>query len=90
MRREYDFIFTDLPALAEKINRNPLLSSYVQEVEYYKTAYYLAAALYLGGRPVVARNFWTFLAGQPQAGEWQRRAIVQLRNPHVEPVVEMP
>jgi aspartate aminotransferase-like enzyme len=90
IRHQYDFTFTSLSALAEEINRNSLLSSYVEAVEYYKTAYYLGASLYRNGKTSIARDFWTFLAAQPQAGEWRGRALGQLRNPHLEPIVEMP
>jgi tetratricopeptide (TPR) repeat protein len=89
-RKEFDFTFSDLSALTEHINKNALLLSYVEEVEYYKTAYYLGASLYRNGKTTVAREFWNFLSLQPQAGEWQNRAFMQLRNPHLEPVVEMP
>jgi hypothetical protein len=89
-RRQFDFAFTDLAALTELINRNPLLLQYVEEIEYYKTAYYLSASLYRNGRTSVARNLWEFLASQPQAGEWHNRAIMQLRNPRLDPIVEMP
>jgi len=89
-RRHFDFVFTDLSALAQEINKNPVLLSYIEEVEYYKTIYYLGAALYRGGRTTIARSFWSFLDAQPQAGEWQARAAVQLRNPQLEPVIEMP
>jgi len=96
-RRKFDtdpepfpFVFTDLASLAEEINKNALLLSYVNEVEYYKTIYYLGASLYRSGRITVARGFWSFLASQPQAGEWQSRAIIQLRSPQLEPIVERP
>ena len=89
-RRQFDFVFTDLSALAEEINKNALLLSYVNEVEYYKTVYYLGASLYRSGRITVARGFWSFIASQPQAGEWQSRALVQLRSPQLEPIIEMP
>jgi hypothetical protein len=95
-RRQFDnenyrnFVFTDLASLAEEINKNALLLSYVNEVEYYKTVYYLGASLYRSGRITVARGFWSFLASQPQAGEWQSRAIIQLRSPQLEPIIEMP
>ena len=89
-RREFDFTFTDLSALADEINKNALLLSYINEVEYFKTLYYLGASLYRSGRTTVARSFWSFLASQPQAGEWQARAVVQLRSPQLEPIVEMP
>ena len=89
-RRQYDFTFTDLAAIAEEINKNPVLLSYIEKVEYYKTAYYLGSSLYQNGKTAIARNLWTFLAAQPQAGEWRNRALIQLRNPHPEPLVEMP
>ncbi|MCL1958751.1 MAG: hypothetical protein FWF68_04040 [Spirochaetes bacterium] len=89
-RKEFDFTFTNLQALTEYINKSALLLSYVEEVEYYKTAYYLGASLYRNGKTTAAREFWNFLSSQPQAGEWYSRAFMQLRNPHLEPVVEMP
>jgi hypothetical protein len=90
IRRQFDFVFTDLETLAEEIYRIPMLVSYIEEVEYYKTAYYLGASLYRNGKPSVAHTLWAFLASQPQAGEWHSRAVLQLHSPHLEPVVEMP
>jgi hypothetical protein len=89
-RRRFDFTFSNLSDLTEEINKNALLLSYIEEVEYYKTAYYLAASLYRNGKSAVARDLWNFLASQPQAGEWYGRSVGQLRRPHLEPVVEMP
>jgi hypothetical protein len=66
------------------------LSSYIREVEYYKTAFYLGASLFRNGKPAIARNLWTFLASRPEAGEWQSSSLFQIRNPHIEPIVEMP
>jgi hypothetical protein len=88
--RWFDFVFTDLAAMTEDINRSPLLSSYIREVEYYKTAFYLGASLYRNGKPAIARSLWTFLSSRPEAGEWQSRSLFQIRNPHMEPIVEMP
>ena len=100
-RRQFDFRFTtqedaggnqarNLIQLSAAVNRNSLLLSYISEVEYYKTAYYLAASLYRNGRETAARGLWVFLASQPQAGEWQSRAVSQIRNPRLETIVEMP
>jgi len=99
-RRQFDFTLSDpegrrdrtrgLLILVEEINKNPVLLSYAQETEYYKTAYYLGSSLYRNGKTEAARDLWEFLAVQPQAGEWQNRAVAQLRNPHFEPIVEMP
>ena len=89
-RRQFDFTFSNLPALAQEINRNTLLLSFVDEVEYYRTAYFLAASLFRNGRLPIARTLWEFLATQPQAGEWHGRSIEQLRNPRHELIVERP
>ena len=89
-RRRFDFTFTTLQALADQINRNPLLLTYINDVEYYKTAYYLGASLLRNGKTAPALGIWRFLASQPQAGEWHSRAIVQLRNPQTEPIIERP
>ena len=90
IRRRFDFIFTNLEAVAAEITRNPLLSDYAEKNEYYKTAYYLAASLYGNGKSSSATGIWNFLSTQNQAGEWQTRAIGQLRSPHVERAIEMP
>ncbi|MDR0501740.1 MAG: hypothetical protein LBH16_00315 [Treponema sp.] len=89
-RLKYDFAFTSLLDLAGEINKNPLLLSYVNEVEYYKTAYYLASSLLSGGKLSIARNIWEFLASVPQAGEWHNRSVSQSRNPALEPILEKP
>ena len=89
-RRQFDFTFTNLSALIEEANKNQLLVSYIDEVEYYKTIYYFSVSLFREGQTVVARNLWDFLASQPQAGEWHSRAVMQIRNPRLEPVVQMP
>jgi len=89
-RRQFDFTFTNLQALFQEINSSALLLSYIDDAEYFKTAYYLGASLYRNGKTAVARSFWEFLASQSRAGEWQSRAVMQLRNPRMEPIVEMP
>jgi hypothetical protein len=89
-RRQFDFVFTDFETLAREINRNQLLLSFVEEVEYYRTVYYFAVSLFRNGKASVARDLWSFLSTQPQAGQWRDRSIGQLRNPRQYPVVEMP
>ena len=90
IRNEYDFSFTTLDALSSYINRGPLLTEYAQNVEYYKTAYYLGSSLFGSGKASSARGLWTFLANQTTAGEWRSRARSMLLEPQVERVVEMP
>ena len=89
-RRQFDFSFTNLLALTQEINKREILQSYVNEVEYYKTAYYLAASLFRNNKNASALEIWEFLASVPQAGEWHSRAVMQLRTPRLEPIVEMP
>jgi tetratricopeptide (TPR) repeat protein len=100
-RHQYNFSFTtqkelrenhvrSLSELTEYINKNAILASYIEEVEYYKTAYYFSVSLYRNGKTSAARSLWEFLFSVPQAGEWHSRALNQLRSPHFEPIVEMP
>ncbi|MCL2230201.1 MAG: hypothetical protein FWC01_03835 [Treponema sp.] len=89
-RHMYEYRFSNLTALMREIPRYPLLQTYLEEVEYFKTAYYFAASLFGNGNRAIARELWTFLASQPQAGEWQGRAASQLANPRFEQLVEMP
>jgi len=90
IRNHFDYTFTTLENLAPEITRYPLLADYAKKDEYYKTAYYLGASLYGNGKTASAKELWTYLSAQPAAGEWQGRAAAQLRNPHVERLVEMP
>ena len=90
IRNRYDFTFTTLESLVDEINRYPLLKDYAEKNDYYKTVYYLGASLYGNGKTAAARELWTFLSAQNAAGEWQARAVGQLRSPHIERLVEMP
>lgn len=92
IRNQYDFTFTTLDNLMQEVMRRPVLVTYIQDVEYYKTLYYFAAALYSDGntKQAPARRLWTFLSDHPDAGEWSGKAKMQLRTPFVEKVVEMP
>jgi tetratricopeptide (TPR) repeat protein len=90
IRRNYDFTFTNLGALAAEFAGNQLILDYIEKNEYYKTAYYLATSLYGNGKTTSARSIWNFLAAQNTAGEWQVRSASQLRSPCVEPALEMP
>jgi tetratricopeptide (TPR) repeat protein len=90
IRGQYDFTFTTLEALMAEPRRNSLLAAYIDDVEYYKTAYYLGASLFATGKPAAARPLWVFLAGREGAGEWRGKAQTQLRGPFVERAIEMP
>jgi tetratricopeptide (TPR) repeat protein len=90
VRNQFDFAFTTLDALMNEVLRRPALPAYMEEVEYYKTIYYLGAALYGSGKLPPAREFWNFLYRHPAAGEWNGRALAQLRSPFIEKAQEMP
>jgi hypothetical protein len=92
LRGQFDFTFTGLENLRTEIARRPLLTAYIDEVEYYKTLFCLGSALYGAGKSAPAREFWAFLAGGNSlfAGEWSARSREQLRSPSVEPAVEYP
>jgi tetratricopeptide (TPR) repeat protein len=90
IRSRYDYTFTTLEALMGELDRKPALQEYIDRVEYFRTAYYLGAALYGAGKPGAARSLWTFLAGKDRAGEWQNRARRQLRQPFNERALESP
>jgi len=89
-QRKFDFTYTDLALLAQEIYKSPLLLSYIDEVEYFKTIYYFGVSLYWNGKSSSGRSLWEFLASQPRAGEWSSRAAMQLRNPRPEPLIEAP
>jgi tetratricopeptide (TPR) repeat protein len=90
IRRRFDFTFTSINDLMNELARRPELLTYLGDTEYYKTMYYLGAALYGNGKLNSAGEFWTFLNGRPAAGEWKSRSAIQLRSPFVERIQEMP
>jgi tetratricopeptide (TPR) repeat protein len=85
IRRDYDYTFSTLENLIAVIQRRPELAAFIEETEYYRTAYYLATALYASGKTRPASQLWAFLAGSNNAGEWGNRAK---RNPT--PYIERP
>ena len=91
IRTRFDFAFSTLDALMEETPRRPALLSYIEEVEYYKTLYYLGASLNGSGRLPPARELWDFLSRRGAlAGEWSVRGAAQLRSPFLERALEMP
>jgi tetratricopeptide (TPR) repeat protein len=81
---QFDFKFTDLENMMQAIARRKALKDYVKEIDFYKTAYYLAGALYALDNTVPARELWTFLSANDEAGEWRQRARSQLRSPFID------
>jgi tetratricopeptide (TPR) repeat protein len=88
--KEFDFRFTSLENLTQAWQRREEIKDYIKETDYYKTIYYLAAALYATGKENPARELWTFLAGNEAAGEWRGRSRNQLRSPFIETPRELP
>ena len=91
LRRDFDFEFTTLDALADVIAGDRFLRNYAEDNDYYRVAFYLANSLFGNGNPVRARELWTFVAGREGSGEWGFRAAAQLLSPQiVAPVLVMP
>jgi hypothetical protein len=87
LRREFDFAFSTLEELEDRLKTMPALSAFLDETEYYRTAYYLSSALYACGKNQPSGQLWTFLARSGSAGEWGERAR-RNRSPYVEPPTE--
>ncbi|MDR0313382.1 MAG: hypothetical protein LBI14_07270 [Treponema sp.] len=90
MRRDYDFTFSTLDALMEAMQRRPDLWLFMEEIEYFRTLYYLATSLYATGKLLPARQIWTFLSSRQEAREWRVRAQSQLVNPFIDRAIESP
>jgi len=89
IRREYDFRFSTLENLMYFFRSRPDIHAFLEETEYYRTAYYLASALYATGKTKPARELWAFLAGSGNAGEWGNRAR-RNPSPFLDRAIEMP
>jgi tetratricopeptide (TPR) repeat protein len=89
IRNRYDFEVTTMDALIREAGQNPTLVAYMQDVEYYKTIYYLGATFYATGRAKAARSCWALLS-RCNAGGWTVKAEGQLRRPSIERAIETP
>ena len=89
IRRDADFTFESLENLIAIARSRPELTAFIEETDYYRTAYYLASALYATGKSRPSRELWAFLAGSMDAGEWGERAR-RNPSPQIERPVEMP
>jgi tetratricopeptide (TPR) repeat protein len=78
--KQFDFRFTNLEDMMQAIARRAEIQDYIREIDFYKTAYHLAGALYALGDTVPARELWTFVSSRGEAGEWRERARSQLRS----------
>jgi tetratricopeptide (TPR) repeat protein len=90
LRTEFDFTFSSLEALMAETLRRGALQIYMEDVEYYKTIYYLGTSLNGSGKSQPARELWSFLSRRDDAWEWSARSTAQLRSPFLERAVEMP
>jgi tetratricopeptide (TPR) repeat protein len=91
IRHQYDYTFSALEPMINETQRNNQLLDYIEEVEYYKTIFYLGSSLYGSGSLSAARELWTFLSRSSMVtGEWRAKATDQLERPSLEAVIEMP
>ncbi|GAB6391180.1 MAG: hypothetical protein MdMp014T_0553 [Treponematales bacterium] len=84
INRQYDFTFTTLDNLMDRVERQPALLDYLESNDYYQVVDRLAASLYGENKTAAARSLWAFLAARPRAGQWQARARRQLVRPEIE------
>ena len=84
---KYDYAFSTLPDLLSDIAKRRDLNTYLDEVEYFKTMYYLANSLYGINNRTRSREIWTFLKDHGK-GEWKGRAASQLNNPQLDRIPE--
>ena len=89
IRRNYDFSFSDLESLMVFVRTRPELRAFLEETEYYKTAFYLSSALHATGKSRPATQLWDFLSASVDAGEWGNRAR-RSPGPYIERAIEMP
>jgi len=88
LRRQFDFTFTTLDDLMERALPRPALVEFMEETEYFRTAFYFATSLHATGRTGPALELWNFLARSgPQAGLWGERAR-RSPVPVLEPAIE--
>jgi len=89
LRRHFDFTFTTLEDLMDYALTRPALVDFMEETEYFRTAFYFSTSLYATGRTIPAMEIWSFLAGNAHAGIWGERARLN-PAPYLEPAIELP
>ena len=88
IRREHEFTFSTLEELMTHIRPRSELEVFMEETEFFRTAFYLSSALHATGRTLPARELWDFLAAS-DAGEWGNRAR-RSPTPIIERAIELP
>ncbi|MDR0513299.1 MAG: hypothetical protein LBG93_09430 [Treponema sp.] len=89
IRRQFDFAFTTLEDLMSVALTRPALVAFMEEVEYFRIAFYFATALHATGRTAPALEVWNFLANSDHSGIWGVRARLTAL-PVLEPAIELP
>ena len=68
------FEFKRMTDVTRNLARRKDISAWMDEVEYYKTCYFLGDSLFRAGKETAARSIWAYLASEEAAGEWRTRA----------------
>jgi len=89
IRREFDFAFSTLEDLMTFVRPGSELAAFMEETEYFRTAFYLSSALQATGRTRPAAQLWAFLASSDDAGDWGNRAR-RSPTPIIERALELP
>ena len=85
LNAQYNYTFTSLSDLMKDISKRRDILAYLDEVEYFKTIFFLANSLFGVNRRGVARELWVFLRDNA-SGEWRGRAVSQLGNPALDQI----
>jgi len=85
--RDFEYEYTRLDRFIGESFGDPFLANYLAETDFLKNLYYLGASLYASGYQTLAREIWTALLAGPAADPWRDRAVRQLNEPFVEPLL---
>ena len=86
IRRDPTFQFTTIADLMRRVRRYPEVQSYLRDSRLDQDLYHLAAALW-GEQDRGALSVWQALATIDPGGEWGARAVRQLADPQLEPLL---
>jgi hypothetical protein len=85
-RHDPDYTFRGLEDALQKASLLPYLRDFLYRTEFYRSLYFLAAALYAQGSGEEARKIWRIAADYGE-GEWKTRSRSQLLAPKAEALI---
>ncbi|NIZ19408.1 tetratricopeptide repeat protein [Entomospira culicis] len=76
--------FSTLEDLLVQAKRYPSMQIYIDNVDFYRTIFFLAASLYAYEKSDVSKILWNGLRLQSSTSPWIRRAALRFRQPMIE------